>query len=165
MKSFGIWWNVSKIELFWSKFWRIAPMPFHLVLIVGQTVTAGKGTSRIPLRLTKRKTVFKIHYSTLRIRNQNTEYWKHLKNWTYSFWNGMPFPCNGLMLCCVNIPTVLLMFFNKFASCSFYFFCGRPSFGLKQLGIVHLYCVTSSFARKYNPKNISLYNFTINKYI
>ena len=27
----------------------------------------------------------------------------------------MPFPCNGLMLCCVNIPTVSLMFFNKFA--------------------------------------------------
>ena len=30
----------------------------------------------------------------------------------------MPFPCNGLMLCFVNIPTVLLMFFNKFSSCS-----------------------------------------------
>ena len=28
----------------------------------------------------------------------------------------MPLPCNGFLLCCVNIPTVLLMFFNKFAS-------------------------------------------------
>ena len=27
----------------------------------------------------------------------------------------MAFPCNGVMLCCVNIPTVSLMFFNKFA--------------------------------------------------
>ena len=34
----------------------------------------------------------------------------------------MPFPCNGHLLCCVNIPTVLLMFFNKFASCSIPFF-------------------------------------------
>ena len=34
----------------------------------------------------------------------------------------IPFPCNGLLLCCVNIPTVLLMFFNKFASCSIPYF-------------------------------------------
>ena len=27
----------------------------------------------------------------------------------------MPFPCNGHLLSCMNIPTVLLMFFNKFA--------------------------------------------------
>ena len=30
----------------------------------------------------------------------------------------MQFPCNGHLLCCVKIPTVLLMFFNKLASCS-----------------------------------------------
>ena len=29
----------------------------------------------------------------------------------------MPFPCNGHFLRCVNIPTVLLMFCNKLASC------------------------------------------------
>ena len=34
----------------------------------------------------------------------------------------MPFPCNGHLLCCVNIPTVLLMFFNKFASCPIPYF-------------------------------------------
>ena len=34
----------------------------------------------------------------------------------------MPFPCNGHVFCCVNIPTVLLMFFNKFASCSIPYF-------------------------------------------
>ena len=34
----------------------------------------------------------------------------------------MPFLCNGLMLCCDNIPTVLLMFFNKFSSCSVPYF-------------------------------------------
>ena len=34
----------------------------------------------------------------------------------------MPFPCNGHLLCCVNIPAVLLMFFNKFASCSIPYF-------------------------------------------
>ena len=30
----------------------------------------------------------------------------------------MPFPCNGHLLCRVNIRTVLLMFFHKLASCS-----------------------------------------------
>ena len=34
----------------------------------------------------------------------------------------MLFPCNGHLLCCVNIPTVLLMFFNKLASCSIPYF-------------------------------------------
>ena len=33
----------------------------------------------------------------------------------------LPFPCNGHLLCCVNIPTVLLMFFYKFASSIPYF--------------------------------------------
>ena len=30
----------------------------------------------------------------------------------------MPIPCNVLLLYCVNIPTVLLMFLNKFARCT-----------------------------------------------
>ena len=34
----------------------------------------------------------------------------------------IPFPCNGHLLCCVKKPTVLLMFFNKFASCSIPYF-------------------------------------------
>ena len=34
----------------------------------------------------------------------------------------MPFPYNGRLLCCVNIPTVLLMFLNKFASYSVPYF-------------------------------------------
>ena len=34
----------------------------------------------------------------------------------------MPFPCNCHLLCCVNISTVLLMFFSKFASCSIPYF-------------------------------------------
>ena len=34
----------------------------------------------------------------------------------------MPFPCNAHLFCFVNIPTVLLMFFNKFASCSIPYF-------------------------------------------
>ena len=34
----------------------------------------------------------------------------------------MPFPCNGLLLFCVNLPKVLLMFFNKFASSSIPYF-------------------------------------------
>ena len=34
----------------------------------------------------------------------------------------MLFLCNGHLLCCVNIPTGLLMFFNKFASCSILYF-------------------------------------------
>ena len=38
----------------------------------------------------------------------------------------IPFPCNGLLLRCVNIPTVLLMFFNKFARNSVLFFSIRP---------------------------------------
>ena len=64
----------------------------------------------------------------------------------------IPFPCNGHLLCCVNIPTVLLMFFNKFASCSipyffliFFFYCERPSFGFEQFSNVQFYCVTNSF--------------------
>ena len=36
--------------------------------------------------------------------------------------NVLPFPCNGLLLCCVTIPTILLMFFNKFACCFLPFF-------------------------------------------
>ena len=56
----------------------------------------------------------------------------------------LPFPCNGLLLCCVNLSKVFLMFFNKFASCSFpyfiiFFYCRRPSFGLNQFRIVQLY--------------------------
>ena len=39
----------------------------------------------------------------------------------------MPFPCNGHLLCCVNIPTVLLMFFN--------FYCVTNSFRLLKLVI------------------------------
>ena len=34
----------------------------------------------------------------------------------------MPFPCNGLLLCCVNIPAILLVFFNEFAFCSIPYF-------------------------------------------
>ena len=34
----------------------------------------------------------------------------------------IPLPCNGHLLCCVNIPTILLIFFNKFASCSIPYF-------------------------------------------
>ena len=58
-------------------------------------------------------------------------------------------PCYFLVIAiffAVNTPTVLLMFFNKFASCSIPFFnlflffnCGRPSFGFEQFRIVHLY--------------------------
>ena len=42
-----------------------------------------------------------------------------LHKWSLIFeMAAMPLPCNGHLLCCVNILTVLLMFFNKFASCS-----------------------------------------------
>ena len=34
----------------------------------------------------------------------------------------MPFPFNCLLICCVNLPKVLFMFFNKFASCSIHYF-------------------------------------------
>ena len=53
-----------------------------------------------------------------------------LSTWQASFcpvfeMAAMPFPCNSLLLWYVNIPTVLLMFFNEFASCSI------PCFNLK----------------------------------
>ena len=41
---------------------------------------------------------------------------------TFSEMAAMPFPWKGHLLCCVNIPTVLLMFFNKFAGCSIPYF-------------------------------------------
>ena len=46
---------------------------------------------------------------------QNKQHWlRPFLKWQPS----RPFPYNGHLLCCVNIPTVLLMFFNKFANCS-----------------------------------------------
>ena len=43
----------------------------------------------------------------------------------------MPFPCNGLLLCCVNIPTLLFMFSNKLASCSI------PYFNIMSNNMIH----------------------------
>ena len=54
-------------------------------------------------------------------------------------------PCHFLVMATCF---VVLIFFNKFASCFipyFNFLGGRPSFGLKQFVIVHLFCVPSSF--------------------
>ena len=41
--------------------------------------------------------------------------------------SAMPFPCSGLLICCANIPKVLLMFFNKLASFSIPYLDGLES--------------------------------------
>ena len=54
----------------------------------------------------------------------------------------MPFPCNGLLLCCVNLPKVLLKFCNKSASYSIpyfnlflYFIVDSQAMALNSLGL------------------------------
>ena len=64
----------------------------------------------------------------------------------------MPFPCKDHLLCCVNIPTVLLMFFNNFASCTIPYFnlflcfiVGCPALALNSVLLNNLYQYTKVF--------------------
>ena len=56
----------------------------------------------------------------------------------------MPFPCNGLMLCCVNIPqcfSMNLLVVLSLISINF-FYWGWPIFGFKQFLMVDSYLIS-----------------------
>ena len=65
----------------------------------------------------------------------------------------MTFSCNGLLLCCVNLPNVfqkICQLFYPLLQFIILFYWGRPSFGLKQFWMVYSYCVTSYFLQCYH---------------
>ena len=62
-------------------------------------------------------TCFWCHFHSLAQRNI-----KNIFDWNIFEMAPMLFPCNGLLLCWVNLPKVLLMFLNKFDSCSIPYF-------------------------------------------
>ena len=58
----------------------------------------------------------------------------------------MPFPCNGLTLCWVNLPwcfSINLLHVLSLISIFLYIYWGWPSFGLTQFLMVDSYCATN----------------------